>query len=205
MTTPPTTRTGRIVILSGPSGSGKSRLAARLSARYGWPVVGLDDFYRNGDDPELPIQEELGIPDWDDPRAWDGEAAVDALTRLVTTGRTDTPVYDISTSTAVDTREVVSDGRGLILAEGIFAGEIVPTLRSRGLLHSAWCVRHRRGVTFALRLARDLRERRKPPATLVKRGILLMREAPRVIARDVLLGCRAARAREVERALTPSD
>lgn len=204
MTTAPTSSTRRIVILAGPSGSGKSRLAARLSARHGWPVVGLDDFYRDGDDPDLPRSAHLGIPDWDDPRAWNAEAAAEALAQLVTTGRAETPIYDISASMAVDTREIVCDGRGLVIAEGIFAAEVVSSLAERGLLHSAWCVRHRRGVTFALRLARDLHERRKPATTLVRRGLLLMREEPRVIARDVLLGCQAARAREVERALTPS-
>jgi len=41
----------RVVVLAGPSGIGKSRLAA-LS---GLPVLRLDDFYRSGDDPALPL------------------------------------------------------------------------------------------------------------------------------------------------------
>jgi deoxyadenosine/deoxycytidine kinase len=38
-------RTGRarVVVLAGPSGSGKSRLAERLRDRCGWPIVRLDD------------------------------------------------------------------------------------------------------------------------------------------------------------------
>ena len=46
--------TARVVLLSGPSGAGKSRLAARLRAERGWPIVRLDDFYRDEDDPAMP-------------------------------------------------------------------------------------------------------------------------------------------------------
>ena len=37
-----------VVIVAGPSGSGKSHLGERL----GWTVLRLDDFYREGDDPD---------------------------------------------------------------------------------------------------------------------------------------------------------
>src|SRR5690606_25731835 len=87
----------RALLLSGPSGSGKSRLARRLHARHGGPLVQLDDFYREGDAPDLPMSP-LGLVDWDDVRSWDLHAAVDALERLCRTGRADVPLYDISTS-----------------------------------------------------------------------------------------------------------
>ena len=45
---------------AGPSGAGKSRLAARLQGAHGWPIVRLDDFYRDEDDPAMPRSEELG-------------------------------------------------------------------------------------------------------------------------------------------------
>ena len=61
----------RVVILAGPSGSGKTRLAGRLHAEHGWPVVRLDDFYRDEDDPAMPRQEALAMIDWDHPDSWD--------------------------------------------------------------------------------------------------------------------------------------
>lgn len=46
----PAPATTRVIVLAGPSGSGKSRLAERLGLR----TLRLDDFYRDGDDPALP-------------------------------------------------------------------------------------------------------------------------------------------------------
>jgi uridine kinase len=53
-------------------------------------------------------------------------------------------------------------------------------------------------VTFARRLVRDLRERRKPPWTLVRRGLALMRDEPNVVARQESLGAQPARAKDLE-------
>lgn len=194
-------RRGRVVVLAGPSGSGKSRLAERLSRRLGWPIVRLDDFYHPVDHPGLPRSEALGIVDWDDPRSWDGEAALAALAELLETGRCEAPVYDISVSGVVGRRELTCEPTDLVLAEGIFAAEVIERLRERGLLHSAWCVRHRPLVTFGLRLARDLSERRKPPLTLLRRGLVLLRAEPSVVAGHVAKGARAGSPRRVEQLL----
>ena len=191
----------RVVVLAGPSGSGKSRLASRLNATHGWPIFRLDDFYRDEDDPAVPRSAELGIVDWDHPDSWHAERAIASLCELVDTGRTDTPDYDISRSRAVGHREVTARPDDLVLAEGIFAAEVVSRLREAGVLHSAWCVHHRPAVTFVRRLARDLKERRKPPLVLVRRGLALMRAEPQVIARQTELGARPARAVDVERDL----
>jgi uridine kinase len=54
-------------------------------------------------------------------------------------------------------------------------------------------------VTFVRRLARDLAEHRKPPIVLLRRGLRLLREDPRVLARQAQLGCRPAGSREIRR------
>jgi uridine kinase len=194
--------TARVVVLAGPSGAGKSRLAARLQSAHGWPIVRLDDFYRDEDDPAMPRSEELGIVDWDHPDSWNRDAAVAALGTLVETGEVKTPVYDIARSRAVDTATVHADPHDLILAEGIFAAEIIADLRERGLLAGAYCVHHHRLVTFVWRLLRDLSEHRKPPWTLVRRGLALMRDEPRVVARQESLGAASARAKDLETLLS---
>ena len=111
---------GRVVVLAGPSGAGKSRLAARLHAAYGWPVVRLDDFYRDGDDPGL-----------------------------VAAGTTEVPVYDIARSAAAGTARISAPPGSLVVAEGIFAAEIIASLADAGILHSAWCVRRPRNGVFS--------------------------------------------------------
>nr|WP_246297640.1 ATP-binding protein [Janibacter cremeus] len=168
---------------------------------HGWPIVRLDDFYREGDDPALPRSEELGMVDWDHPDSWDQDAAVAALRRLVETGNASMPLYDIASSRARGEHTVTARDDDLVLAEGIFAAEAVPALREADLLHSAWCIRHHRWHTFLLRLVRDLVERRKPAWTLVRRGLVLTREEPRVVARHVRLGAQPASPRRAEQAL----
>lgn len=184
------------MILAGPSGSGKSHLAERL----GWTVLRLDDFYHPIDHPDLP-RSTLGIADWDDAKSWDLDAAMRAIVELCRAGRTQVPVYDISVSRPTGTHEVVLTGDRFI-AEGLFATEIIAACRDAGVLDSAICLTRPRPVVFALRLVRDLRESRKPPLTLVRRGWRLMRDQPRVIASAVAAGCTPMHPRAAYRFLT---
>lgn len=188
----------RVIVLAGPSGAGKSRLARRLHLDHGWPVLQLDDFYREAADPGLPMSP-LGLPDWDDVGSWDLEAALDAMTSLCRQGRAELPVYDISTSSIVGRQETVLAGHPFVVAEGIFAAHTVAGLRERGLLAAAACVRNRPWLTFGRRLVRDLAERRKPPLTLWRRGTLLRRAEPQIVAAHRELGAEPATAREAER------
>ncbi|GAB2570467.1 uridine kinase family protein [Kribbella endophytica] len=174
----------RVVLLAGPSGTGKSHLAELV----GLPVVRLDDFYRDGDDAAMP-RSPLGIVDWDDPASWDAERAVDALEALCATGSGELPTYDIRANATVGHHRVSTAGQPLVIAEGIFADQIVGELKSRGLLAAAICVRHHRIVTFLRRFQRDLREHRKPPFTLLRRGLLLLKDDPRVVRRCLDAGC----------------
>jgi uridine kinase len=185
----------RVVIVAGPSGAGKSRLAAHLQERHGWPIVRLDDFYRDGDDPSLPMLP-MGVPDWDNPRSWHADAAVNALVGLCHNGVVDLPTYDISSSRTVGHSAVTAEPGQLILAEGIFAAEIISALAEAGVLAAAYCVHAGRWLTFCRRLVRDLAERRKPPWVLWRRGLILCRQEPEIVARHVGLGARPVSAGE---------
>lgn len=187
----------RVILVTGPSGAGKSRLSHRLNEAHGWPVVRLDDFYRERHDPGLPVSE-LGIPDWDHADSWNAEAAVDALRTLVDTGRVDVPVYDIGRSEITGTHTVTAEAGHYILAEGLFAARLVEPLRSEGLLAEALCVCHNRWVTFLRRLLRDLAERRKSPHILLRRGWTLLRQEPEIIADAVRHGARPIHPRAAE-------
>ncbi|MGP9746860.1 NUDIX domain-containing protein [Brachybacterium sp. AOP29-B2-41] len=174
----------RIVLLAGPSGSGKGE----LSRRSGLPVLALDEFYHDLDEPGLPRR--YGIVDWDDPASWNGGAALEALTALAHEGSTEVPVYSIAASRRLDTRQLDVGEAPLIIAEGIFAAELLGPLAAAGLLADALVLQRPTPVVFALRLTRDLRERRKPPHTLLRRGWSLAREQRSDIARWKAAGMR---------------
>ncbi len=163
----------QVIVVAGPSGSGKSRLCRRLHDALGVPTVNLDDFYKNGDDPTLPrleISPGHEMVDWDDPASWSCDDALDALERLCHEGAADLPVYDISRDGRVGSTRMTLGGSTYVVAEGLFAQEVVAGCRERGLLADAVCVRNHRLVTFWRRLTRDLREHRKPPMVLLRRG-----------------------------------
>ncbi|QAY69869.1 uridine kinase family protein [Xylanimonas protaetiae] len=185
----------RVVLLTGPSGSGKTALTRRL----GLPVVRLDDFYLDGDHPDLPHR--FGIVDWDDPRSWDGAGALAALCTLAAEGRTPVPVYDIPSNSRTGTGLVDSAGCPVVIAEGIFAAQLVAACREAGILADAICLHRPRVVTFWFRLLRDVAEARKPIPTLIRRGWALMQAEPALVRGWVALGCRADSVAEAEAAI----
>jgi uridine kinase len=178
----------RVIVLAGPSGAGKSRLAERL----GMPVLRLDDFYKDGGDPSLPRIGDgpnRGLVDWDHPDSWLPEDAVGTLEALCRLGRADVPVYDIAHDGRTGWQVLELGDAGYFVAEGIFAQDVVGACASRGLLAAAYCVRQHPALTFWRRLTRDLRERRKPPLVLVRRGLALLRDQKRVVDDAVAKGC----------------
>lgn len=190
----------QVIVVAGPSGSGKSRLSRRL----GLPVLRLDDFYKDGTDPTLPrigTGPNAGLVDWDDPESWLHADAMRAIAELCTTGTAQVPVYDIPTNGRTGTRTLTLDEHGVFVAEGIFAQEIVAACERAGHLLAAYCITQRPVVTFWRRLARDLRERRKPPLVLVRRGLALMRGQRQVVASAAAEGCRVATPEQAYREL----
>ncbi|UQT56691.1 ATP-binding protein [Streptomyces durmitorensis] len=174
----------RVVLLAGPSGSGKSSFAARS----GLPVLCLDDFYKEGDDPTVPQVPGSTDIDWDSPASWDADVAVAAIEQLCRTGRTSVPVYDISTSSRTGESAMDIERTPLFIAEGIFAADIVERCRESGVLADAICLRGRPSTTYRRRLLRDLREGRKSVAFLLRRGWRLMRAERAIVARQTALG-----------------
>jgi len=204
----------RVIVLAGPSGAGKSRLAARL----GLPVLRLDDFYKSGGDPTLPritrganpsrglvprlLRTSAGLVDWDHPDSWLLVDAMAAIEQLCAEGRAEVPVYDIARDGRWGSQTLDLGGSRFFLAEGIFAQEVVPGCRDHGLLAAAYCVRQHAMVTFWRRLTRDLREHRKPPLVLVRRGLALMRGQKAVVEHAVALGCQPVSPQEAYAAVS---
>ncbi len=119
-----------------------------------------------------------GIPDWDDVACWDLEYAGETLRVLLTEGRAELPVYDISQSRRVGTRTLDIAQAEVVLAEGIFAIQAFAAARAAGLPVTALWLDRRRAANFVRRLSRDLKEHRKPPLVLLRRGVALYRAEP---------------------------
>lgn len=191
---PAPTGHARVILLSGPSGSGKSSLAERS----GLPVLQLDDFYKDGDDPTLPRLPD-GAVDWDSPLAWHRDQALAAIRALHERGRAEVPVYSIPDNGRTGTRGLELDGAAAFIAEGIFAAEITADCTAQGLLGDALCLRNGALTTAWRRLRRDVRESRKSLPVLLRRGLRLMRAERSIVGRQVALGSYACAGPEAER------
>ena len=198
----------RVILLAGPSGSGKTSLLRRVGAKR----LKLDDFYRDGDEAGMPLvgggitggagrQEAMSRIDWDHPDSWDAERAMRAILDLCAVGRTEVPVYSIPDNAVVG-RAGLDIGRAhAFVAEGVFAAELIDRCRAEGVLAAALVLRRPRIATWWFRLRRDLVERRKPPAVLLRRGLRLALEEPERIQDWMERGCRAVSRRQCEAAI----
>lgn len=118
-------RTNRhIVLLCGPSSSGKTTTAALLKQylqRIGTAahVVSLDDFYLGeGKAPLLPN----GQPDYETVDALDVERLTACLTELVKIGKTDLPIFDFQLRRPLEkTKRLVLEDDAAVILEGIHA------------------------------------------------------------------------------------
>ena len=198
----------RVILLAGPSGSGKTSLLRRVGAKR----LKLDDFYRDGDEAGMPLvgggitggagrQEAMSRIDWDHPDSWDAERAMRAILDLCAVGRTEVPIYSIPDNAVVG-RAGLDIGRAhAFVAEGVFAAELIDRCRAEGVLAAALVLRRPRIATWWFRLRRDLVERRKPPAVLLRRGLRLALEEPERIQDWMERGCRAVSRRQCEAAI----
>ncbi|GAA1389261.1 uridine kinase [Luteococcus peritonei] len=180
----PGDRPRTVILLAGPSGSGKSRLTRATGA----PQLRLDDFYRADTDEHLPMVD--GRIDWDDVRSWDTGAAARAVDALVRCGRTEAPLYSIQLNRATGSHVVDLEGSPVVVAEGIFAPDLLATCRDQGVEVTPLWLDRSRHANFARRLRRDLKQHRKPPAVLVRRGLQLWREERAKRTRALELGFR---------------
>ena len=167
----------RLLLLAGPSGSGKSRLTRLAADGSSAIALSLDDFYHEAGHPGLPMTP-MGIPDWDRVESWDLELALTAISCLMRTGTCEVPDYDISLSRRVGSRRIDLGDATVIVAEGIFAIDALRPALEAGIAAEGWWLDRRRIANFSRRLTRDLREKRKTPPVLLRRGVALYRGEP---------------------------
>ena len=146
----------RLIGIAGPSGSGKSVLARRLSTVTGAPVVSLDSYYR--DLGHLPLDERAKC-NFDDPASMDDAFLLAHCVALANGEPIDVPRYDFSSHTRVADTQRIEPG-GTVIIEGLFT---LYWNDLRHLLHAGVYVELEDALCYARRLARDVRERGRTP------------------------------------------
>ena len=189
----------RVIVLAGPSGAGKSRLAERHRAPGAAPRRLLQGRRRPDAAEDHRGPERRASPTGTTRRPGCSTTRSTPWSRSVATARPTCRSTRSRRTAGAAGRCSTWPGSPYFLAEGIFAQEVVPPLAERGLLAAAYCVTQHPVVTFWRRLTRDLREHRKPPLVLVRRGLALLRDQRRVVAHAEALGCRVATPEEAYR------
>ncbi|MBP3692243.1 MAG: nucleoside kinase [Clostridia bacterium] len=114
----------KIIMIAGPSGSGKtttSHLFCDALKKQGIlaQIISLDNFYLNRE--QLPLNEE-GIPDVETVYSLDLPLIDACLSRLISEGRCEVPIFDFNTaSRAKDVLDIELGDNGLLIVEGLHA------------------------------------------------------------------------------------
>lgn len=185
----------KVILLAGPSGSGKGRLAKSSKL----PTLNLDDFYREYFEPDLP--QAFGIVDWDDPASWNQAQALAALENICRNGSANIPIYSIAQSQKIGSRRFAVTDSKYLLAEGIFAAQMVRPLTESNLLAAALVLDRNPALVFWLRFIRDLKESRKPIHTLIVRGLALAKQQRGYVDQLAKLGMQRVNLRTAKKLL----
>lgn len=116
----------RVILLAGPSSSGKTTTAAMLAARLtalGHPaaVVSLDDFYRAKDDPAYP-RHATGEQDYEAPDALHVSEIHDCIAAILRGESYALPHYDFRTASRITAHRVLTvPSGGYVIIEGLHA------------------------------------------------------------------------------------
>ncbi len=161
-----------IILLAGPSSSGKTTTASLLTKRlnaYGRNVftISLDDYYRNA---EEAVRDADGNPDFESVEALDIPLLTDNLQEMIEKGRTEKPVFDFMVGKRKPERQLIEIGEGdVVVVEGLHAlnplitsnlpekslFKIYVNLNSRIYRQDGKIVLNKRNIRFVRRMVRD--------------------------------------------------
>jgi uridine kinase len=148
-----------VLAIAGPSGSGKSSLAAMLAGRLpgGGVVFALDAYYR--DQRNIP-EEAINV---DEPGAIDHGLMIDQLRALANGLPVQQPIYDYATHARAPVTRTIQPAP-FIVAEGLF-GLYWPEVRA--LIHTPVFLSLDHDACLARRIERDARERSRSRTAVV--------------------------------------
>jgi uridine kinase len=141
-----------LIGIAGPSCSGKSEIARRLSRLLRAPVLAIDHYYR--DLKHIPFDQRAAT-NFDAPESLDCELIIEHAWRLKQGLTIEQPTYDFTRHVRAEVVEVVGPAPFVIL-EGLFA---LYWTALRELLDSRIYIAASHDVCLARRIDRDMRER----------------------------------------------
>jgi uridine kinase len=151
-----------IIGIAGPSSSGKSELARQLAAMIpGTSIVSLDSYYRGM--AEIPLEERKKV-NFDHPDSLDWELLHQHLVAIAGGRAFDEPVYSFADyARTADTRRIAPSP--FLIVEGLF---VLYWAELRAMLDTKVYVQTDPGVCFNRRLHRDVAERGRTPASVIR-------------------------------------
>lgn len=170
---PPSPSLPIVVGLAGPSGSGKSVLAAALRAHLGpahCTILPVDNYYRDLSHLSLEARSKVNF---DQPEALDADRVRADLNSLIRGEATSCPIYDFAIH-GPGPGQVRMNPAPLILVEGIFALGL-PNLRE--MFDHRWYVDLDSGICLERRLIRDVQSRGRSPEEVIQRFEAFVRPA----------------------------
>lgn len=148
-----------LIGIAGPSGAGKTALAARVAEELDAPVLSLDHYYRPHDD--LPPAERA-LLNFDEPGALDSALLAAHVEALARGAAIQVPVYDFAVHSRLPEITPLSPVP-FVVVEGILALYWEPVRRRMG---TRVFVSAGDEVCYARRLERDVRERGRTPESV---------------------------------------
>jgi uridine kinase len=110
-----------VLLIGGPTCSGKTTLARALASDLHATVMHADDYYRNSDQIESEYSEEYGLAlQWDDPAACDLQELVSNLQQLIWTGQVLSPIYSFDEWRRIGWRILTRSKAQPVVVDGLY-------------------------------------------------------------------------------------
>ena len=154
----------KLILVAGPSSSGKSTLAKALYRQFGAHharLLSLDNYYR---DLRHLSPEERALRNFDEPNAWESARLITEMQQLTKGQCIHMPQYDFNTHLRVDQTQMVEPA-AFIIAEGLFALSY-PALNRLAFLRIFVDLHDE--IALQRRLERDIRERGRSPECITR-------------------------------------
>ncbi len=155
-----------ILLIAGPTGSGKSTISQKISNVLKAQNLSQDNYFKNEEDMEL-VMPEHGIRQWDTPDCYQWELLIKNITDIFNKNATPIPIFSHAMSRRVGEREFQLTNRPLIF-EGLYTMDqrILDIIQGIRLKHYSVFLDIDEKTRWQRKYNRDVTERNENPETL---------------------------------------